>query len=103
MSLHILIFFHIGSWSSNKSSDTLSHKTTTLAIFFSSFSVKNAHSMSFDVLITKYSGVVHTIHAFDSVVSQYETSLLHSRIGAIHAIFETFVFKNEIVFSSNFA
>ena len=59
--------------------------------------------MSFDVLITKYSGVVHTIQTFDSVVSQYETSLLQSSRGAIHAIFETFVSKNEIVLSSNFA
>ena len=68
-----------------------------------SFSVKNDHSMIFDVLITKYSGVVHTIQTFDSVVSQYETSLLQSSRGAIQAIFETFVSKNEIVLSSNFA
>ena len=103
ISFQILIFFQIGSWSSNKSSDTLSPSTTTFVMFFISFSVKNDHSMSFDVLITKYSGVVHTIQTFDRVVSQYETSLLQSSRGAIHAIFETFVSKNEIVLSSNFA
>jgi hypothetical protein len=72
-------------------------------MFFSSFSVKNDHSMILEVLISKYSGVVHTIQAFPRFIFPYDIVLCHSSIGAIPAIFEILVFRNEIVFSSNLA
>ena len=51
--------------------------------------------MILDVLISKYSGVVHTIQAFPSVISPYDIVLCHSSIGAIPATFEIFVSKKE--------